>query len=235
MADPKLTYLYLMLGTIIIPFILSFDKKVHFYKRWKFLTPSIVLPAIVFIVWDVFFTQDGIWYFSNEYTIGFQILHLPLEEWLFFLFVPYACIFVYDVIKYYWPKFNFPKTAKWITLIMILLCMALVIYFNDKKYTFVVSVMLMIILIPQLFISPAKGYLFRFYSAYFVCLIPFLIVNGILTSLPVVSYNDSENMHLRLLTIPLEDLMYFLTLFLMNITIYEYLISKNRSFSPKNT
>jgi lycopene cyclase domain-containing protein len=223
-----------MLGTILFPLVLSFDKKVHFYKRWKFLAPAIVIPAIIFIIWDILFTKNGIWHFSIEYTIGFPFLHLPVEEWLFFLFVPYACIFVYDVIKYYWPNFNYPNAAKWITAILILISLALIINFNDRIYTFIVSVMLVIILIPQLFNPLAKNFLFRFYAAYLVCLLPFLIVNGILTSLPVVSYNNIENMHLRILTIPVEDLMYFMTLFLMNISIYEYLINNNRSISLKN-
>jgi hypothetical protein len=52
-------------------------------------------------------------------------------------------------------------------------------------------------------------------------------VNGVLTALPVVIYNDLENIHTRLFTIPVEDTLYFMTLFLMNVSLYEYLIAES--------
>lgn len=226
MIDPKYTYIILLLGTILVPFILSFDKKVHFYKRWRSLFPSIILPAVLFIVWDIFFTVRGVWHFSPDYTVGINLFHLPLEEWLFFLFVPYACVFVYDVIKYYWPTFNFPIIAKWISIVLIILCLlAFPIHYN-KIYTLTVASVLFGVLIMQLFIPFAHTYLFRFYAAYLICLIPFGIVNGILTARPVVIYNNIENLNIRLNTIPVEDMFYFMILFLMNITLYAFFIRK---------
>jgi lycopene cyclase domain-containing protein len=50
-----------------------------------------------------------------------------------------------------------------------------------------------------------------------------LIINGILTALPVVEYNPDHDLGIRLFTIPIEDFFYFFLLLLMNLTIYEYL------------
>jgi ligand-binding SRPBCC domain-containing protein len=62
-----------------------------------------------------------------------------------------------------------------------------------------------------------------------IFLFPFLIVNGILTGSfladPVVWYNNQENLALRIFTIPIEDFVYGLLLFLMNVTIYEKLMA----------
>ena len=66
----------------------------------------------------------------------------------------------------------------------------------------------------------------RFFLAYFISLIPFLICNGILTALPVVIYNNSENMNIRLYSIPLEDTLYGLSLMLLPILIMDYFKSK---------
>ena len=61
--------------------------------------------------------------------------------------------------------------------------------------------------------------------AYLVTLIPFLLVNGILTGSfigsPVVNYNDAEIIGFRILTIPIEDFVYNLLMFLLVIYIYE--------------
>jgi lycopene cyclase domain-containing protein len=58
-------------------------------------------------------------------------------------------------------------------------------------------------------------------------LIPFLIVNGILTGLfleePVVSYNKNEILGIRILTIPIEDVGYAFSMLFSNLMIFEYL------------
>jgi lycopene cyclase domain-containing protein len=67
------------------------------------------------------------------------------------------------------------------------------------------------------------AYQYRFWQAYLVHLIPFFAINGVLTALPVVVYNDAENLGVRLGTVPADDLVYSLLLFLMNVTFYEWL------------
>ena len=60
-----------------------------------------------------------------------------------------------------------------------------------------------------------------FLLAYLIILIPFLLVNGLLTAIPVVLYNDSENLGIRLYTIPVEDIFYGMLLIMMNVVGYE--------------
>ena len=76
--------------------------------------------------------------------------------------------------------------------------------------------------------------LFRSIS-YLIMLIPFFIVNGILTGTgienEVVWYNNNENLGIRLLTIPVEDFFYGMFLIGMNIMLYELLnFSRKKKF-----
>ncbi len=226
MIDPKFTYLFLMLGTLSFPFVLSFDRKVHFYKRWRYLLPAILIPAVFFIIWDAIFTAYGIWHFSPTYTMGINILYLPVEEWMFFFFVPYACVFVYDVVKFYFPGLNRPSAGLWITVIVAGFAVLIFISNIDKIYTTVAMMVLFLTLMLQFTGGRVIKYMFRFFLAYLICLVPFALVNGVLTALPVVIYNDLENMGIRLYTIPFEDMFYFMSLFLMNISLYEYFITR---------
>jgi lycopene cyclase domain-containing protein len=89
-------YLWLDLFTLLGPLALSFDKKVAFYKNWKALFIGTIAMMLVFIPWDIIFTIEEIWAFNDAYLCGIRIFHLPLEEWLFFIVVPYACIFIYE-------------------------------------------------------------------------------------------------------------------------------------------
>jgi lycopene cyclase domain-containing protein len=65
----------------------------------------------------------------------------------------------------------------------------------------------------------------RVFTVYLLLLIPFFIVNGILTGTgleePVVWYNDEENLGIRLLTIPVEDVVYGFELFLLTVFFFE--------------
>ncbi|HZK65389.1 MAG TPA: lycopene cyclase domain-containing protein, partial [Puia sp.] len=60
-----------------------------------------------------------------------------------------------------------------------------------------------------------------FLVSYAIILIPFLIVNGLLTAIPVVIYNDAENLGIRIYTIPFEDVFYGLLLTMMVVCLYE--------------
>jgi len=74
-----------------------------------------------------------------------------------------------------------------------------------------------------------------FYITYAVLLIPFSIVNGLLTGFsypqPIVWYNNAENLGLRLVTIPVEDIFYGMLLILSITMIYEMIKDKKSLIS----
>jgi lycopene cyclase domain-containing protein len=69
-----------------------------------------------------------------------------------------------------------------------------------------------------------------FLSTYVLLLLPFFIVNGILTGtgIPeeVVWYNDTENVTLRVGTIPVEDFLYGFSMIFMNVLLFERFLPK---------
>jgi lycopene cyclase domain-containing protein len=157
--------------------------------------------------------------------VGFDIFNLPIEEWLFFITVPYASVFIYDCIKYYFPNWKTSNTGNIIAVFLGIILAIFALLNLGKHYTYITFITLAFILF-LLSISKAD-YLGRFFASYIIVLVPFLLVNGILTgsstSEPVVWYNDNFNLDLRILTIPVEDVFYGMLLILGNVAIYEYL------------
>lgn len=217
-------YLWLHIVTLSFPLARSFEPRVAYSSRWKALFPAIALTAAFFIVWDVQFTINGVWGFNEQYLAGWSLFGLPVEEWLFFVTVPFASVFIYDCVIYFDKdaklKMKLSKTSTGIGLVLI----ALALIYPDKDYTFF-NFLFAGLLLSLHGLVIRSSYMGYFFVAYFIHLIPFFIVNGVLTGgfteEPVVWYNNSENLGLRIWTIPVEDSVYALLLLLMNVTYYE--------------
>jgi len=221
----KYLYLVLMLASIAYPLLQSFERRITMFRKWKHIFPAILITAGFFIIWDEFFTRIGVWSFNEKYILGILIGSLPLEEWLFFLIVPYACFFVYFVANYFIKKDLFRTSYKYVSIVMIILLLVFAGIYYNRWYTATTCILPALLLIWLTFVKQVT-YLGRFFTGYFFSLIPFLIVNGVLTSKPVVIYNNFENSGIRIFidgisNIPIEDLAYCLLLLLMNISLYE--------------
>lgn len=219
-------YLYLNLFTFLFPFILSFDKRVHFYTHWKHLFPAMALNAAVFIFWDSLFTRQGVWGFNPDYLLGINLFGLPLEELLFFVTVPYACVFIYEVLQAYVSRDWLQPHALVFSRFLIGLLLVLGLLFLPRLYTSVTCGVLALLLGVHLWLFGDR-LLGRFYQAYLVHLLPFLLVNGVLTAIPIVWYDDAYNLGIRLYTIPVEDTLYSMAMLLLTITGYEWLKKSN--------
>ncbi len=218
------TYLLILGLSLLGPLALSFDKKVAFYSKWRNLFGALWLPALFYIIWDVWFTQMGIWQFNQRYIIeATMVYNLPLEEILFFFVVPFCCVFIYECIRCYFPNMtNTTFTSRFLQSIGVLLLILAIMYHN-RYYTFFTSLFnVAAILMIFIFRSYCKGFnITAFLVSYLISLIPFLIVNGFLTALPVVIYNDEHNLQLRLTTIPVEDIFYGMLLIMLTVVGYE--------------
>jgi lycopene cyclase domain-containing protein len=217
-------FLYLAINffTILGPMLKTWDYKMSMRERWPTVWPAIILVSLFFIVLDYFFTSMKVWQFNPDYITGIYVFNLPIEEICFFITTFYACMFVYEVLNYFIVKDVWGKVAPYISIVLVASNVIIAIIYHELMYTFWHLLMAaMTIVIHHLLLgNKVAG---RFYIGYCVCLIPFLIMNGILTATPVVIYNNAENLGIRIGTIPVEDTMYCLQMLLMNVTIFEYL------------
>lgn len=223
MLATQFSYTALLLAVLTIPVLFSFGPNIQFYRKWKYSFPAILLTALVFMFWDARFTQVGIWNFNPEYTLGINYLGMPIEEWLFFLIFPFCSLFIYEGVKHYLDRFRHDNAAAAISLVLIAVSALLCFLHRQQAYTFFNFLFLTVYLGYTLFRNRFKQHLSQFYLSYLIGLIPFLIVSGILSSLPVIQYHPDHIIGLRFIDIPVENFGYFFLLLLMNTTIYETL------------
>jgi len=221
------SYLYIFLDLISIsfPLLASFDKRIAYSTNLRFILPSIFIVGALFIVWDVFFTEWEIWGFNEKYLLGIDLINLPIEEWLFFFCIPYACVFIYESVRYFKGGLIKSFKSKYVTITLALVLLILGFSFWDRAYTATTFLSLGTVLLFLEFFLKVK-WLSHFYISYLWVLIPFAIVNGFLTGAliedQVVWYNDLENMDIRMGTIPVEDTFYGMLLIILNVALFEF-------------
>lgn len=229
-------YLIVDLCAISVPLLFSFHPRIGLHKIWHLLWPAILLSTIPFIIWDSFFTQIGVWGFTPKYLTGISFFQLPVEEILFFICIPYACLFTYYCFRIYHGtdyRLKHENAATWFFLGFTII-MGVVFY--DRYYTIYTAAGLFSFLMFLKYMAKAK-WLGLFYYSHMFLLIPFFIVNGILTGTgldePIVWYNDAENMGLRIWTIPVEDIFYGMLMLLLNVCLFEFFLEKYSAKKPE--
>ncbi|QQR85545.1 MAG: lycopene cyclase domain-containing protein [Flavobacteriales bacterium] len=226
------TYAWVNLLSVLFPLIFSFHPRTRFHREWKAAAVGIVAMMGLFIPWDMFFTANGVWRFNEQHVWDTKLLGLPLEEWGFFICIPYCCLFTYHCLNLQVKRDMLGPHARSISIALGALLIGIGLLNLDRAYT---STTLLLCAAFMLFVALVMKplWLGRFYFAYLVLLIPFIIVNGILTGTgvaeEVVWYNGAENLGIRILTIPIEDTTYGLLMQLMAVTFFEMVRTRKAS------
>lgn len=219
------TYLLINIAIIFFPLILSFDKNLKFYKKVPYVLQSVAFISTAYIVWDVIATKRGDWAFNPEHLIGINILGLPIEEILFFITVPYSCIFIYETVSFYIKEKKLNFNGK-LFLIPAILIIILGIIFYDQNYTFTVLIFVGAFFIGAILFNESLLGSRNFWITMLISFLPFLIVNYFLTSIPVVTYNDTAFSGKRFITIPYEDFLYSFSM--ISLWILFYVLAKEK-------
>jgi lycopene cyclase domain-containing protein len=219
-------YLAVELCALAIPLAFSFDRKVAYFRMWPYLLPSILITAALFVSLDIYFTSNGIWGFNPEYHSSIMIAGLPLEELLFFIIIPYCSLFVHYVFIEYFPGIALKKRISGILTALLIIFLLIAAVLNlTRTYTSFYSVLTAVIILVGWLANSEM--LSRFYITFLIIMIPFLLVNSILTGSfidgEVFWYDSNAISGFRLFSIPVEDVLFGFSLILLNLVVAERL------------
>ncbi|MBC8006373.1 MAG: lycopene cyclase domain-containing protein [Verrucomicrobia bacterium] len=221
-------YLALIMVSIAVPLLKSFDKSMPLGKNLKYILPAVILTSAFFLIWDINFTHARIWTFNSAYTLGKDIKGLPIEEWLFFPIALYSSIFVYEWVKGKMTTHDYTKPLLALSLVLIVGFALISYFYRPQIYTFTVFLFSSVYLAYAVFRNLLKQHITGFYLSYVFLLIPFLVLYGTFTSLPLIEYHPAHILKIKILHIPIEDFVFFFLMLLMVTTLYEFL--KHRKF-----
>ncbi|MGC3947664.1 MAG: lycopene cyclase domain-containing protein [Chryseolinea sp.] len=224
--NPKYLSLLIDLVVLGVVVLVSFHPKFPFHKHWKKAGAGLFITAAFFILWIELFAQLGVWTFDDQYTLGIRVGWIPMEEVLFVFIAIYAGMFVYFALNQISEKDRLFPHQEVISSVLIVGLLIAGMYHKDKIYTGAAFLVLAVFLAFQM-LKLRPRYMGKFYSTFALLFIPILIVDGIrsgaFTDSQIVQYDDSQNLSIRLGTIPLENICFALLLLVMPITIWEWL------------
>ncbi len=200
---------YLWLDAIIltVPLLFSFERRIRYYRKWPAVGLSIALVGTAYVVWDVVATARGDWAFAHAYTSGIEVLGLPLAEILFFVVVPYSCLFIYEALHAFLPDWELPVPHVLYAAVAVA-ALALAALYHEQSYTATVLVVTaaFFVVAPLFFRDVLASMHFWLYLLF--SFVGFLIFNYLLTAAPVVTYGGWAIWGIRMTTIPVEDFLY---------------------------
>lgn len=210
MVNPIKKHVYTLIAVAVFagPLALSFDSKVHFWTHWPATLGALALTGVLFLFWDAVAVLRGDWKFPEKWTGRWRFLGLPLGELLFFVAVPYACLFVFEVLRTYVPStvlIGVPASFLYSGALVFVLAAWI---FRRHGYTVLALASVTVFLTTLALTRPSLAGDSTFLWWLAVCFVAFVIVNGIYTALPTIRYNETAIWGLRIGTIPLEDFFY---------------------------
>lgn len=213
----ELTYYIFNLLVFLPVLILSFVTDVKPHKHIRALLAGFLFVSVPFIVWDVWAVAAGHWGFNSTYVTSPRLFGLPIEEMLFFITVPFALIYVWGVVK----KFIADRAVlPLFAYLMFGIAGGASVFFLITQWSNGYTRSAMIAsLIAIVFAAFSKiAYSLRFWIFQLVLLVLFIVFNGFLTSLPIITYGNDAIIGYKIFNIPLEDFFFnfaFINLFLL--------------------
>ncbi len=222
----KYLYLSSQLVLFVVFLAFSFSKKLQFWKDFKYMAPALLLSGALYFLFERRLAESALWTYHPRFLSNCFPASLPLERWMFFIILPLTGFLLYRMASgIRWLKRN---PNYFMTLSLVLMAFFAMVTLRNRQviYTFVIFMFLTVYLGYVIFRGRFKPHFAAFYASFLFLLIPFFSIQSIASGLPVITHDAKYMLGISLFRIPVEDIAAFFLLFLMNVSIYEYLSEK---------
>lgn len=223
----QLTYAFILGLCLFGPLIAQLWPRLRVtYIESCIIAQAVTWVAVPFVIIDMFVHARGWWSYNPTFILGYRIAGLPIEEIAFFFVVPFACLFLYVALGKLLSVAIVSK-VRFTYIAVSLVVFASSVIIQEMKERTVIDGLVMIGVIALLYMD-MKGRAMTNVQMIWSLLVAglFLIVNGVLTGIPVVTYDHSYGSALRIGSIPVADMLYNVSLLVSVLLVYRYLIRR---------
>lgn len=204
------------------------DRKVNGVEKIK----TIILPSFIvtFIVSEVavFLTGVKAWSFNVAYLVGVSYRGLPLEEYLFIFSFSFAGLGIYNYLNAKFPNNDLQKYSLAVSNLMVGIGIAFLFFGHAKWYTLIVFAFLLLLLFGVEYINRIR-FMYRFYRAFLVMLLPFYGIYIYMCNLPIIQYDANQHVKITLAKVPLENHFLMMSTLLLGVYVFEFFKSRRQA------
>ena len=204
-------YLIFDLAILAVPLLIGAWRGAWFYDVLGTALRSVLVVAVPFVIWDAAVVGRH-WWFNPRYVLGVELWGLPVEEVLFFVAIPLACLFS-------WEKLGRASEAvprpglRWVyPVLWTLVPLGVVVAAHGEQYTGYALLALGLVALVDHALGVGLLLAPRAYAFFGLVLGLTLVFNSYLTARPVVLYGESYQLGVRIGTVPVEDFIYGLAM-----------------------
>lgn len=208
---------------LIVPLILGFNKAVHFSQLLKPSLLASFFMAMLCSSLSYALVSSKIIGFNDDFTIGLSILTLPIEEILFYFSFPFFSIFIYENLKYSLQD----SSLKWVNLSVRLFIPLLSLYIALIEDSGIYTLVVLALSTGVFILWNCYAYLKKIALTYLVCILPYLFCSYLLIgterNTSAIWHNESQQLSLKLSTLPLEEILDGFALMAASMILFEIL------------
>jgi len=213
-------YLLFDLAILAIPLLVGAWRRAWFYDRIGVALRSVLLVAIPFIAWDAAVTGRH-WWFNPRYVLGVEALGLPIEELLFFVAIPLACVFTWEVVLSA-PLARARPGLRWLyPVAWAMVPLGVAVAAHGEEYTGYALLALGVVAAVDHALGVGLLLAPRALAFFGLVLLLTLVFNGYLTGRPIVLYGERYQLGVRIGTVPVEDFVYGVALVWGSTALYQ--------------
>ena len=219
------TFFLINTGLLLIPAVLFSSPKLRFKANSKFITLAALINMFVFSIPGEYLTRIKAVVFNPPYLTGMTLWELPAEELLLYISLPVCGLAIYLYLNARFPALKYEKYSLAFSNIIAGICIAMIWFGHRQAYTLVTFTMLLAFILYVEYVNPIR-FMYKYYRALLLSLVPVNIIYALLTSIPVIQYNTAETLKFGWGYIPLENQFYFAAMLLLSVYFFELFRNK---------
>jgi len=214
---------------ILVPFLLTFDKKAEVFNGWKAIFPSVAITGIVAVIIKIIFTRYKLVLYDYNLTSGISFFEVPGESALFCFTVPFAGICTYNYLNSRFPKNELEKYSLALSNILLGLSIAIIFFAYTKAYPVITFSLFLLLLFYIEYVNTYR-FMYRFYRVYGLFILVYAL-SQLLFNSGAIAYHVAHTIKFNVAYVPFENYFLLGLLLLSAIYLFEFFKRPSHGFA----
>jgi len=215
---------------ILVPLLLTLDKRAEVFKDGKAIFPSVAIAGIVAVIIKIIFARYKLVLYDYSQTSGISFFEVPGESALFCFTVPFAGICIYNYLNSRFPKNELERYSLALSNIFLGLSVAIIFFAYTKAYPVITFSLFLLLLFYIEYINTYR-FMYRFYRVYGLFILLYALSQLLGDNGSSIAYHVAHTIKFNVAYVPFENYFLLGVLLLSAIYLFEFFKRPKHGFA----